>query len=185
MHDAADLDIGMKAAKEDLLSVPHFACFGGIVFAFARLEYLIQVTWGQANVEHLKILVLTKSLSYSQKRDTLYSYFKNFKLANPHHEIENKKIIDRADVYNSLRNNIAHVLWREGTRPDSIRAGHIDVRRGKGKIAGYSDEEKDYTLSELAAIANELRGITNALIRYLRDSGISSDVAARIEQVNE
>jgi len=42
----------MKAAKEDLLSVPHFACFGGIVFAFARLEYLIQVTWGQANVEH-------------------------------------------------------------------------------------------------------------------------------------
>jgi len=48
----ADLDIGMKAAKEDLLSVPHFACFGGIVFAFARLEYLIQVTWGQANVEH-------------------------------------------------------------------------------------------------------------------------------------
>jgi len=175
----------MKAAKEDLLSVPHFACFGGIVFAFARLEYLIQVTWGQANVEHLKILVLTKSLSYSQKRDTLYSYFKNFKLANPHHEIENKKIIDRADVYNSLRNNIAHVLWREGTRPGSIRAGHIDVRRGKGKIAGYSDEEKDYTLSELAAIANELRGITNALIRYLRDSGISSDVAARIEQVNE
>ena len=36
----------MKAAKEDLLSVPHFACFGGIVFAFARLEYLIQVTMG-------------------------------------------------------------------------------------------------------------------------------------------
>jgi len=83
----------MKAAKEDLLSVPHFACLGGIVFAFARLEYLIQVTWGQANVEHLKILVLTKSLSYSQKRDTLYSYFKNFKLENPNTKSRTRKLL--------------------------------------------------------------------------------------------
>ena len=87
------------AAKEDLLSVHHSACFGGIVHAFARLEHLIQATMGAvANVDHLKILVLTKALSYSQKRDTLYSYFKNFKFENPNHEIDIMKIIDRADV---------------------------------------------------------------------------------------
>jgi hypothetical protein len=44
-------------------------------------------------------------------------------------------------------------------------------RYGKGRIVGYDEDDKDYTLKELGDIADELRSILNSLIRYLRDSG--------------
>lgn len=133
---------------QDLLTVEHFARFGSIINSFARLEYLVQVTMAAvAGVPDLKIIILTKALSYGQKRDTLYSYLELYKMENQAHESAIKAFLDRAHRYNPLRNNIAHALWREGIRPSAIRAGYLDVRRGKGKIVGYEDDEKDYTLS--------------------------------------
>ena len=62
-------------SKLDILTLDHLSRFGSIVHSFARLEYLIQSTMAAvAELEDTKIVLLTKSLTYSQKRDTLYSY---------------------------------------------------------------------------------------------------------------
>jgi hypothetical protein len=161
--------LGMSE-KTDLLTVKHFACFGSIVYTFARLEFLIQSAMADvAGIDDTKVLLLTKALSYSQKRDTLYSYLKFYEVPESR-QAKIKKLLDRADKHTALRNNIAHALWREGIRPASIRAGYME-RYGKGRIVGYDEDDKDYTLKELGDIADELRSILNSLIRYLRDSG--------------
>jgi hypothetical protein len=175
--------LGMSE-KTDLLTVKHFACFGSIVHTFARLEFLIQSAMADiAGIDDTKVLLLTKALSYSQKRDTLYSYLKFYEVPESQ-QAEIKKLLDRAHEHNALRNNIAHALWREGIRPASIRAGYMDIRYGKGRIVGYDEDDKDYTLKELGNIADDLRSIVHALIRYLRDSGISEDISRKIAETN-
>jgi hypothetical protein len=168
----------------DILTYDHLARFGSIICSFAHLEYLMQaIMAAMAGVDDTKIMVLTKSLTYSQKRDTLYSYF-NLYNSPIEHQTNLKKLLDTAHNHNGLRNHIAHSLWKKGIRPNTIRPGYIDVRQGKGKIVGYDDDEKDYTVDELSDAANELRRTLNALIRYLRDSGISPDIARKIELIS-
>jgi hypothetical protein len=164
--------------EHDLLSELHFARFGSIIHSFARLEYMIQVAMAVlADIPPPKIVVMTKALSYSQKRDTFLSLhtLKLFEVTKLAHQTELKELFDRAHTYNALRNNIAHAIWRQGTRPGSIRAGYVDVRGGKGKIAGLDDDEKDYTLDELGAIANDLRKIDSDVLRCLNNAGWDTD----------
>jgi hypothetical protein len=67
--------------EDDLLSQDHLSRFGSIVYSFAHLEYLMQsVMAGVAGLDPDKITILTKALTYSQKRDTLYSYLKFYNL---------------------------------------------------------------------------------------------------------
>ncbi len=175
----------MDDPQEDLLTVEHFARFGAIVHAFARLEYLIQSAMAAiSHQDDAKIKVLTKSLSYAQKRDTLYSYFKFYRLGNGRHERALKTLFDGAHAHYSLRTHIAHSLWREGIRPRTIRAGYIDLRQGKGKIGGQDDDDRDYTLDELGNAANELMTIINTLIRYLQDSDLADDIAKNTDVTN-
>jgi len=171
-------------SPEDQLSDAHLARFGSIVTSFAKFEYLISCTMAAvAGVEDMKIVFLTKALTYSQKRDTLYSYMTQYVIKQA---VSNRiiEIVDEAHGYSGLRNNIAHAIWVKGTREGSIRPGYVDVRYGKGRILGYGDGERDYTVDELGDAANAMLRLSNELIRYLRDSGIAPDIATNIERAN-
>jgi len=156
----------------DIPNTDHLARFGSIVVSFARLEHVIQTAMAAvAGVDdEMKIVVLTRSLTYSQKRDTLYSYFKLYSTATETQQ-EIRNLIDKADKHYPLRNHIAHALWFPGTRPGTIRPAYVNVRGGKGRIAGLNEDDRDYSMDELGDAANELRAIVNNLIRYLRSSG--------------
>lgn len=170
---------------DDLLTKDHFARFGAIIHAFARLEYLIQGAMAAvAGVDDFKIAILTKGLTYSQKRDTLYSYMLMTSGLKPEYAEKIRNLFDSTHKHNALRNNIAHALWRKGTRPGSIRAGYIDVRFGKGRVVGYDDEDTDYTLDELGEAANELRRDTVSIILFFRESGIAPAIAEKIDRAN-
>lgn len=136
-----------------------------------------------SGIDDTKLVILTKSMNYSQKRDTLYSYMVVDNYA-PDRASRIRELFDRAHEHNNLRNCIAHAIWVEGTRPNSIRPQYIDVRHGKGRLAGFEDEDRDYTMDELGNAANCLRRITNDIIRYLRDSGIAPAIAEKIERTN-
>jgi len=169
----------------DILNNDHYARFGSIIESFARLEYLILATMAAvAGIQDdMKVIVMTKSLTYAQKRDTLYSYFKLYETsADTQREI--KTLLDKANKHHPLRNTIAHAIWHPGNRPKTIRPGYLDLRQGKGKIVGFDDEDIDYTMDELGNAANELRSVINGLIRYLRDSGLSADISRKIERSN-
>jgi hypothetical protein len=185
---SAKRELSMARAASEMPDLPnqhHFARFGAIIHSFARIEHLIQGTIAAVSgIDDGKLVVVTKSMNYSQKRDTLYSYLviDNY-AADKATKI--RELFDEAHKFNSLRNCIAHALWVKGARPRSIRPQYVDVRYGKGRLIGFEDDDRDYTMDELGDAANSLRRITNKIIRYLRDSGIAPAVAARVERVNQ
>ncbi len=71
------------------------------------------------------------------------------------------------DVFRRLRNSIAHSLWKEGTRPRSIKPFGLSVRGGTLTAIGYDQDERDYTDEELVDIANELTSLHTQFQEYL------------------
>ena len=158
----------------DPLSQAHLSPFGSIVHSFARIELLIQAIMGRlvrlnggGGLTVDMVVLLTKPMTYAQKRDSLISCMEVFALSEPA-KTEITSLLDAAHKHNALRNHIAHSLWRKGARPTSVKPAFMDLRQGKGRIGGYGDEDVDYTLDELGNIANELMDTRSAIIQFLK-----------------
>jgi hypothetical protein len=158
----------------DPLTHAHLSRFGSIVHTFARVEYLMQATMGRIirlsggnSLTVDTVVLITKPMTYSQKRDALLSLMEAFKLSEPA-KTEITTLFNAAHNHNALRNHVAHALWRRGTRPESIKPAFLDLRQGKGRIGGYEDEDRDYTLEELSEIADKLLVTRSAIIQYLK-----------------
>jgi hypothetical protein len=114
--------------KNDDLNTDHLSRFGSIIHSFARIEYLMQGTMAAVSgLEETKIVVLTKQMTYAQKRDTLYSYMV-IDAYDAERATKIRELFDAAHEHNALRNNIAHALWKPGARPNSIRPWYLDLR---------------------------------------------------------
>jgi hypothetical protein len=88
-----------------------------------------------------------------------------------------RELFDRAHEFNPLRNT-------SPTRDGSRERGRTQFvpntsTHRKGRLIGFENNDRDYTMDELGEVANSLRRITNEIIRYLRDSGIAPAIAAR------
>jgi hypothetical protein len=159
----------------DPLTHDHLSAFGSIVHSFARIELLIQATMGRlvrldggkSSTTVDMVILLTKPMTYAQKRDSLLSFLEVFKVKEPV-RTEITGLLDAAHKHNPLRNHIAHSLWRNGVRPTSVKPAFLDLRQGKGHIGGYEEDDRDYTLDELGVIANELMDARSAIIQYLK-----------------
>lgn len=158
----------------DPLTHAHLSAFGSIVHTFARIELLIQATMGRlvrliggtyTTVD--MVVLLTKPMTYSQKRDSLLSCMEAFDLSEPA-KSQITELFNAAHKHNVLRNHIAHSLWRNGARPTSVKPAFLDLRQGRGLIGGYEETDRDYTLDELRAIANELMDTRSAIIQFLK-----------------
>jgi hypothetical protein len=161
----------------------HFIVFGLIITSFARLEWLIQITIaGVGNLDFGKILIVTRSMPYSAKRDTLYALMNNLNMPVDHKKhIED--FLDEANKINPLRNNIAHAIWCDGSRPGSIKPMTIIVRGGKGKHLGINDDETDYTVPDLIQITDKLAIINNSYLNFLRAAGYTSSIEEKILEI--
>ena len=163
----------MTPEEEDDIKFNHFACFGGIIHSFARLEWVIQGTMGAvAELDIGKITLLTRDLGYAAKRDALYSYMEFYETPDEL-KAQIRAFLDAAHEYNALRNHIAHSLWRRGSRPNSVRPLTIKVRCGKCKLVG-ADDEPDYTETELGLIADKLRQIHNSYMQFMKSRGFEA-----------
>lgn len=127
---------------------------------------LVRLSGGTAVTADMVVLV-TKPMTYSQKRDALLSCMETFKVSEPA-KTEITTLFDNVHKYNPLRNHIAHSIWVRGKRPTSVKPAYLDLRQGKGKLGGYDDDERDYTLLELQNIANELMDGRSAIIQYFK-----------------
>jgi hypothetical protein len=162
-----------------LITVNHHRLFGCIIDAFARIEVGLQATIALiSDIDLGKISVLTRGLSYTAKRDTLYSYMEIAEIADPI-KSQIKSFFDAAHEYSGLRNHIAHSIWTEGTRPGSIKPRSIKIQGGKGKVIGSDPAECDYTETELERICHKLGMMHNSYLTFLRTSGLSAAIDAK------
>jgi hypothetical protein len=156
-----------RLPNEIPISREQFAAFGSIIHSFAHLEWIIQLTMAAvSDLDFGKVILLTRELTYAGKRDTLFSYMEYKQTPEEQIRKDIKELLNNADKHNPLRNHIAHSIWRQGSRPNSIRPVTIRVRGGRGKIVG-SDDEPDYTDAELFAVADTLHQLHNHYVALM------------------
>jgi hypothetical protein len=147
----------MTERRETYVVEPaHMAAFGSIVQHFARHEYLMQgIMCAMLKVPLSNVAMMTSGLGYAGKRDALRSLLRDVEIAGNLRE----RIVwfmGELHKHNQLRNHVAHSMWKEGTRPGSIKPIGADPRGGDAKYLGLDPSEKDYLLVELIEIADEL-----------------------------
>ena len=169
------------------MSREHYHAFGGIIHGFARIEVGLQITLSiVTGIDVGKLAIITRGLSYSAKRDTLYSYMEIVETSDQF-KAQVKSFFDAAHEHVGLRNHIAHSSWTRGIRPNSIRPLSVKVQGGKGKFFGLPDSEgeRDYTVAELGNIALKLALIHNSYVAFLRTSGLIENIDEKIRESME
>jgi hypothetical protein len=162
------------------LTEKHLVVFGLIITSFARLEWLIQITIAAVGrLDFATTLIVTRSLPYKAKRDTLYALLNKLNMPE-NHKTEIKDFLDAADKLNTLRNNIAHAMWTAGKRPGSIKPMTILVQGGSGRYIGIDDSDKDYTIDELVHSTDKLAIINNSYLNFLRAAGYTASIEQKI-----
>ncbi len=157
--------------------------FAMIIQAFSKLESLIQMSIaGIGQLDLSKVLILTRNISYTGKRDVLFALLTEVNL-DAEQQQQIRGFLDAADKYSTVRNHIAHSVWVAGARPDSIKPMSVAIRYGKLKYQGVLEEERDYTEAELIAIADKLAIISNSYVDFLKRSGFTASIERNIEEI--
>ena len=158
----------MTPAKEPLLHDDHFRAFGAIVHQFARFEaIMVGIMCKVSNLDSVYGGVFTSELPYRGKKDTLAAILDLRKV--PAEQIEKLNgYLGQVHKWNSLRNAIAHNVWKPGRRPGSVMPFGLSVRNRDQIFVGYEEKDRDYTAEELLQIGNELISLHDRFVRYLK-----------------
>lgn len=169
------------SGKDYVVTIDHMTAFGAIIQWFARIECLMQGAMaGIVGMNTAETMMLTATMGYSAKKDTLQSLLKLPHPFKAHVERINW-FLGEVHKYNGLRNYIAHSMWIEGKRPDSIKPMSVIVRGGSGKYLGIDEEERDYLFEELIVIADELSARHDEFQKFLRANGILRNIDRNTE----
>jgi hypothetical protein len=152
--------------------------FGSIIHNFARHEYLMQCIMSSiVDTPLTPVSILTVELGYSARRNALLSLMRTKPLPK-RQLVKIEGFLARLHKRNALRNAIAHHLWKEGSRPCSVRSMGLSVRRGEAIVLG-NDEE--YTVDKLIKIANELSRLYDQFFAYLDGEGLSHSMSKKMD----
>ena len=175
-------------AEDDLNSVEqyHFLMFGAITHYYAKAEVGLKIVMaGLMGADLVTVMALTEPYSSLDLRNVLKSL--NKAGAFPHElspEERNRltHLIGTLQSFGKLRNNIAHNIWRDGDKPDSIKPVYIDIRSGKVKEVGADPEEKSYTRDDLLNETMRIEQLVSDITQFLEDTGLQAHIDANIEQ---
>jgi len=139
------------------LSDKHILGFGHIILQWGRYEMALgklASTMMSANDEHW--LVLNSNLNYVQKRDLVRALFEHPSTVLEDSEIALlDKIIGECESLNRLRNDVAHGLWADGRRKNSITPLGIKSK-GSIRFKGPSENQPNYTPEDLMKAAENI-----------------------------
>ena len=144
----------------------HFRAFGAIVHMFARHEFLmIGIISVITKLPVHQAAMLMAELPYRGKRETLLAMIK---LTRPAIQVEKiSGYLGELHKWNQLRNAIAHCIWVDGARPNTIKAMSMSVRGGSADFKGIDDEEPEYTAKDLVSAATQLVNLHSRFKEYL------------------
>ena len=172
----------MIALRSDALSDQHLALFGAIVHWFARYECLMQRAMTKVgDADDASVIALTKGLDFGEKKEALLRllHYRDAPLDQCDAVRDYLKLPSRLEP---LRDDIAHSEWTRGGAEDSIQPSWIlqppetiKALRGSqiapGGLHEDADEIAEYTLADLAQIAERLAQNYGAFRAYLEEIG--------------
>jgi hypothetical protein len=145
------------ALVRGVLTPEHYTVFGYITAHYAYLEVGMRITLAGYLGQGLTMaLALTAPYSSTNLRNAMKAATK---LAFREDAKMRELIIEKIGVLSAvstLRNDIAHNIWKEGDRPDSIAPCYMDIRAERAEFKGFQEKNRDYTMGELQEAANKL-----------------------------
>lgn len=158
--------------RQSAINERHFLAFGAIIHHFAMFERLVEICIAHIlGAHHGAVAATVSGLGYTAKCEALTSLISMSKLPEGYAATITTALGD-FNAHNALRNGIAHHVWREGARPNSVKFLSITSRGGKAKVRGVREDERDFTTDELIDIADALLGIQERFADYLVEVGI-------------
>jgi hypothetical protein len=172
----------MNAATSTPLTERHLQLFGAIVHCYARYELLMQRIMAKAiGADGSAVILLTRTLTFLEKRLALLALLRHRRV--PLDQID--AIRDYLKLPSRLRtlcDDISHSDWTAGAVVDSIQPAWVfnDPKTIKAlhKTADTSaddfqeddDDRTEYSLDDLAAIAERLAANYGAFEDFVREA---------------
>ena len=150
----------------------HFAAFGRVCHAFARVESIYEA----AILTSLELLPYQAAMTLSQygyepKRQLLFAIIEETDAPDALQK-KFKSLIESIGKKSALRNNVAHCVWRKGSRDGAIKPYVIKTKSRLLLLGGDDDTERDWTAQELHAEADEILERASAFKAFLVDHGL-------------
>jgi hypothetical protein len=174
----------MSAVVAGCLTERHLTLFGTIVQWFARYELLMQEIMATViGSDSAAAMLLTRDLTFSEKHQALLRLLRHRRVPLDRFDVV-RAYLKVPHALSSLCDDIVHSAWVAGPSPNSIQPDWILQRpptiKPMHKAADtrpedFKEDEDDrveYTLDELAEIAETLRENHESLFNYAREVGL-------------
>jgi len=149
----------------------HFAAFGRIVHAFARVEALYEAAiLAILDLKPYQAAMALSQSGYEQKRQLLIALIETSGLSDDEIKQFKKRIKSIGDK-STLRNNVAHSVWTGGRRTNAIKPFVIKTK-SRLLLLGHDERERDWTSEELHNEADELLRRASTFKAFLVDLGM-------------
>lgn len=159
------------------LTPAHFHAFGYIISTYAKIEQGFKaIISGITGLDVNEIAIMTEPYSSMQLRNVITSMSEFRPLPDRGNE-QLKELISEFATFSKLRNQIAHSMWTEGNRPDSIKPLNVDIRSGKAKYFGIDEDERDWTIAELDDEAIRMMDFHQKQTQFSLTRGWAPDIA--------
>jgi hypothetical protein len=156
--------------KQPILTDTHFELFGRITYHYADLETGLKFLCAVLlKVDVGAFMVVSEPYTSVNLRNVVTSLSNAADFEYPD---EREKIIRFAGDLkgaSKFRNYIAHCQWTRGSRPDSIKPMHINIRSGRAKTFGHDENEPDYTVHDITKIHDNLAGAGQRFRTFLKE----------------
>lgn len=158
--------------------------FGMIVHFYASVEWGVRcMLAGILETPLVEALIVTEPYSALNLKNVAKSATKLSKLDKDAQETF-IQIVGDWSAFASLRNSIAHRRWEGGKRTGSIRPVGIDIRSGKAKMVGDT-EDRDWLETELFAEADKLKALNERAKAFYFASGLADIIAQKDKERSE
>lgn len=179
---SSSLEFDMISTNVSPITPEHAKHFGFIITIFAQIELQMQVAVaGILNVDLATAIIMFNEMGHRLKDQTI-RHLNTTVGVNGLVSRELIEILDSLNKISPLRNKIAHVVWKAGRNPDSIKPMQLLLRKEKPTPIGHRHNEKEYQLSEIEESARSIAKIQRRFDAFLKSSGLEERVAVKIDE---
>lgn len=117
-----------------------------------------------------KALIMFWHSGYNDRRDRLVNLIELTAILSEEKQKEFDCLITRLNAGYKMRNTVAHSVWGEGEKPNSIKPHTIIARGGKIKLSGFNLAEELFTPERFEQESQKIQRIGQDLIQFAADN---------------
>lgn len=161
------------------IPLAHITAFGSVINSMTRVEAALDaMILAMIGGKEIMTLPLLSMLGIKDKRDYIAAMSKETYLP-PESVAALDKLLTRVKTAATLRNNVAHCVWKPGRKPESLKPLIMSARQ-KLKLIGTKDNEKDWTAQELLNEANNNERLASEIHFFAQNHGLFPNIARTI-----